>query len=138
MDDVQRLARWAMREMRVMQRIGDLHRRVNGDLNRQPSLASILALHAIENGAQILAVDVLHRDEEVLVFPREIEDRHDIGVLELHRDLRLIDEHRDELLVLRDARQNALHRDESLEPFNAKGLGFENFGHPADVDAFEK
>ena len=57
---------------------------------------------------------------------------------ELHGDLGFIDEHRDELLVLRDAGQDAFDGDESLKTFDTICLGLEDLGHTADVDALEQ
>jgi hypothetical protein len=59
-------------------------------------------------------------------------------VLKLHGDLRLVDEHRDELFVLRDAGQNALERYDALEALNPDGLGLEYLGHTPDIDTFEE
>ena len=84
---------------------------------------------SIEDAAQVPAVDVLEGDEVAVVDFAEVEDLGDVGVLQLHRDLRLVDEHRDELFVLRDARQDALERDDALEALDADGLGLEYLGH---------
>ncbi len=59
-------------------------------------------------------------------------------MLQLHRDLRLVDEHRDELFVLGDVGQDALERDDSLEALHPHDLGLEHLGHAPDIDAFEE
>src|SRR5690606_24340095 len=51
---------------------------------------------------------------------------------------RLVDEHRDELFVLGDVRQDALDREQPLEALDAIGLRLEDLGHAADVDAVEQ
>ena len=87
---------------------------------------------------QVLAPDVLHRDEVRVVDAAELEDLADVGVVELARDLRLIDEHLDEVGVLGHRRQDPLDREDLLEAFDAEGLGLEDLGHAADADAFEQ
>jgi hypothetical protein len=59
-------------------------------------------------------------------------------VVQLNRDLRLVDEHRDELFVLGNARQDPFDRQQPLEALHAEGLGLEHLGHAADVDALEQ
>ena len=93
---------------------------------------------AVEDRAQVLAVHVLERDEVAVVDLAEVEDLGDVRVRELHGDLRLVDEHRDELFVLRDARQDALDRHHALEALHAGGLRLEDLRHAADVDALEQ
>ena len=53
-------------------------------------------------------------------------------------ELRLVDEHADELFVLRDVRQDALDRDEPLEALDAERLRAKHLGHAADVDSLEQ
>ena len=83
-------------------------------------------------------MDVLERDEEAVVDLTEVEDLGDVRVLQLHGDLRLVDEHRDELVVLGDVRQDALDGDQALEALDAEGLRLEDLGHPPDVDPLEE
>ncbi len=87
---------------------------------------------------QILAPDVLHRDEVRAVDAAELEDLADVRVRELPGDLRLIDEHLDEVAVLAHRRENSLDRDDLLEALHAVGLGLEDLGHTADADAIEQ
>ncbi len=91
--------------MGVVEALADLHDDVASLLDGH-DLA--LAAQAVEDRAQVLAVDVLERDEITVVDLTEVEDLGDVRVLELHGDLRLVDEHRDELFVLGDVRQDAL------------------------------
>ena len=97
--------------------------------------ASSAALH----GAEILAVDVLH-DEEVLavVAEADVEDLHDVAVLEQRQHLRLGDQQLDEPLVLREVRQDPLDRHGLLEAAGGHGLAAEDLRHAADADAVEQ
>ena len=89
--------------------------------------------------AEILAVDVLH-DEEVLLVVAEadVEDLRDVAVLEQRQHLRLGDQQLDEARVLREVRQDALDRDGLLEAARRDGLPSEDLGHAADADAVEQ
>lgn len=77
------------------------------------------------------------RDVKGAVGAAQVEDLRDVGMRQLHGDLGFIHEHRDELFVLRDARQDALDGDQALEALHASGLGPEHFRHAANVDAIE-
>jgi hypothetical protein len=78
---------------------------------------------------QILAPDVLHRDEVRALGAAELEDLADVRVRELPDDLRLVDEHLDEVAVLAHRRQDPLDRDDLLEALDAVALGLEDLGH---------
>jgi len=58
--------------------------------------------------AEVAPVHVLQGDEVAVVDFAEIEDLRDVGVVQLDGDLRLVDEHRDELFVLSDVRRMRL------------------------------
>ena len=47
---------------------------------------------ATDQGLEIAALDVAHRDEELSVGLAGVEDRHDVGVVDLGRAARLVDE----------------------------------------------
>ena len=51
-----------------------------------------------ERAAQVAALDVLEREEVLVADAADLEDLRDVDVLQLDRDLRLVDEPRDELL----------------------------------------
>ena len=121
--------------VRVVEPLADLHHDVTGQRDRQRLAA---AAHAVEDRAEIAPVDVLERDEVALLDLPEVEDLGDVRVLQLHGDLRLVDEHRDELFVLRDVRQDALDRQQALEALDAEGLGLEHLGHTSHVDPLEE
>ena len=67
-------------------------------------------------------MDVLERDVVAAVDDAEVEDLRDVRVVQLDGELRLVDEHADELFVLRDVRQDALDRDEPLEALDAEAF----------------
>ena len=92
---------------------------------------------AVEDAAQVTPVDVLESDVVATVDDAEIEDLRDVGVVELDGELGLLDEHADELFVLRDVRQDALDGDQTFEALDAERLRSEHLGHPADVDPLE-
>ena len=51
----------------------------------------------LEQAQEVHALDVLHREEVRVADGAEVEDLDDVRVVEAERDLRLVDEHRDEL-----------------------------------------
>src|SRR5690606_30130623 len=129
--------------VRVVQALAHLHddEAGLGDRHRLAGLARGAAAAlpaAVEDRAQIAPVNVLEGDVVVVVDHAEVEDLSDVGVFELDRDLRLVDEHADELLVRRNVGKNALDRDQPLEALDAVGLGAEHLGHAADVDPLEE
>ena len=94
--------------------------------------AQALVPGAPHDRAQVAAVDVLHRDVVALLDPAEVEDLDDVRVGEAGHHLGLVHEHVQELLVLREVRQDALDRDDLLEALDAGALGLEDLGHAAD------
>jgi len=134
-DEVELAAGLVALVVRVVEALADLHDDEAG-LRHRHRLA--LGAAAIEDRAQVAAVDVLERDVVAAIDDAEVEDLGDVRVVQLHRDLRLVDEHLDELFVLRDVRKDALHGDEALEALDAVRLGPEDLRHPADVDPLEE
>ena len=115
-------SRWMMRSgrpravdrgVRGVQRGADLGRDVRRVLGRDRLL---LGAAALEDGAHVLAVDMLHRDEVLAVRARELVDARDVVVAQHARDLGLVDEHLDEVVVLGEVREHALDRDEVRLP----------------------
>jgi hypothetical protein len=121
--------------VRVVEPLADLHDDEAG-LRDRHRLA--LRARAIEDRAHVTSVDVLERDVIAVVDDTEVEDLSDVRVVQLDRDLRLVDEHADELLVLRDVGQDPLDRDQPLEALHAVGLGAKHFGHAANIDSLEQ
>ena len=65
-------------------------------------------------------VDVLHRHVELAVVLAEVEHLHDVRVPQAGAHPRLVDEHRGEVGVARELREDALDRDDLLEPVRAR------------------
>src|SRR5262245_50839713 len=120
MDEVQLAARCVALVVRVIEALADLHHD-EARLRDRHWLAHAAA--AMVSGAQIAAVHVLERDVVAAVDDAEVEDLRDVRVIELYRELGFLDEHADELFVLRDVRQDPLDRYEPLEAFDAERLG---------------
>ena len=99
-DDVERLAVGAGELVRVREALAELARRCRrrprpGSRARSSCMCSMIAL-------RFGAVDVLHDDEVRVVADADVEDLHAVRVRELRREARLVEEHRDELLLLAD------------------------------------
>ena len=60
-------------------------------------------------------MNVLHDEEELAVGRDHIERRRDVGVANARRDARFVQEHRDELVLAREVRVEALDRHEARE-----------------------
>jgi len=76
---------------------------------------TFLPLHVLDDGLEIHAVHELHHDEVRVLDVTDVEHLNDVGVVETRAQSRLIQEHPDELLVLREMGSNPLDRDEFLE-----------------------
>ncbi len=134
-DDVQVLPARVLLPVRVVEPLADLRRHVRrlGDRHRLLRLALPL-----DDRAQVPARHVLHRDVvRALVLP-ELVDVHHVRVAQLNADPRLVDEHRDELFILRHRGEDLLDRDELLEALDPERLGDEHLRHSTDVDALEE
>jgi hypothetical protein len=133
-DDLEWTPQWiplAMRVVEPLEHLGDRETR-HRDRHRLLDLAeTVLELE------QVLPPDELHRDEVRAIDPTELEDLADVRVRELAGDLRLVDEHLDEVAVLTHRRENAFDRDDLLEALDAIGLRLEHLGHATDADAIE-
>jgi hypothetical protein len=80
---------------------------------------------------EVRAVDELHHDEVGVVADADIEHLDAVGMREVRRQARLVQEHRNELLLLGQMRQDALDRDLLLEALQPLALGSEHLGHAA-------
>src|SRR5205814_6739416 len=121
--------------VRVVETLAHLHRD-EARLRDRHRLALLTA--TFEDQTEITPMDVLQRDEVRAVDDAEIEDLRDVRVVQLNRDLRLVDEHRDELLVLSDVGKDALHCEEALEAFHAVGLRAEDLRHSTYIDSLKQ
>ena len=94
-----------------------------------------LAAQRLDDRLEVRPVDELHDDEVGGVGHSDVEDADDVRVLQVHRHARLVEEHRDELLVLGEVRQNALDRDGLLQAADgAFGYATVDLGHTTGVD----
>jgi hypothetical protein len=85
-----------------------------------------------------LPQDVLHRDEVAFADFTPIDHLADAGVIQLHRELGFIDEHRRELFVSREKVNHLLDGDDALGAFERDGLRAKDLGHPAGANAVEE
>src|SRR5436190_23399731 len=68
-----------------------------------------------ERAPEVAALDVLEREEVLVPDAADLEHLRDVDVLELDRDLRLVDEPRDERRVRGEVREDLLDHRELLE-----------------------
>jgi hypothetical protein len=116
----------------VVEGAGELAEQVGDDDGRH-GLAR--ALRRREEQTQVGPVDVLHDEQEGRPVGLEAVHLNEVGVVEPHRDPRLVDEHRAEVRVLREVREDALHDEGLFDPFGAARAGEEDLGHAADPEA---
>ena len=131
MDDVQGLA-VVLPRVGVVQALGQLHHHPHALLG-QKGLARLQRV--LDDVLQVVALDVFHRDVVAAVLRIEIVNLNDIRVLQLRGDGRLVDEHLDEVLILREVRQDPLDHDGLLEALGAGRLRTEDLRHPPHRDA---
>ena len=81
---------------------------------------------------------MLHRDEVLAVRARELVDARDVAVAQDARDLRLVDEHLDEIVVFGEVREHALDRDEVRLAVRVERLRAIDLGHTAERDSIEQ
>lgn len=84
------------------------------------------------HGVQVGSVQVLHRDEELVVGLAGDIDVHQVGMLQRGRDARLVEEHGEELVALGQLRQDALDHHVLLEPARPRHAREIDLGHAAD------
>ena len=121
--------------VRVVEALADLHDDEAGLGNRH-GLA--LVAIAIEDRAQVSAVNVLERDVVRALFVTEIKHLSDVRVVELDRNLCLVDKHLDELFVLGNVGEDSFDRDKALKSLHTKLFGAKDFRHTSYVDALEE
>jgi hypothetical protein len=133
-DQVERGAVVGGAAVRVGEAVGHLARDEQGELGRE---AQLLAPHHVQGAAQITTLDVLDGEEVLVADAPDLEDLRDVDVLELDGDLGLVDEARDELLVLGEVGQHLLDHAQLLEAGQAV-LGEEDLTHPAAREALDQ
>jgi len=117
----------------VVERPGGLGHQVDRQGRRQ---ARAVVAQAGQQGAQVLAGQVVHRHEVAGPLAPQIQDRHDARVVELGADARLVEEHRDEGRIVGQRGEQPLHR--VAPPRLAAHLGEPDLGHPADGEPLEE
>src|SRR5262245_18137370 len=134
MDDAERFAGVGIQDVvRVPEPLGDLHDDVD-DLADGQALAD--AAPPFEDRREVDALDVLHHDEIRLVGVADVEHLDDVGVLQVQRQPRLVEEHGHELLVLGQRGKDALDGDALPEALQGLGHALEDFGHTTRDYAF--
>jgi hypothetical protein len=126
-DQPQRLALGVGAAVGIGQAVGHLAGDEQRDRRRD---AAALARGHGQEPPQIAALEVLEGEEVLVADPADLEHLGDVDVLQLDRDLRLVDEPRDELRVLGQARQHLLDHAQLLEAGQAV-LGEEDLAHAA-------
>ena len=121
--------------MGVVQALGGLLGDERDEPRRQVrSLASELA----ENVPDVFAIYTLHGDEVVVEMAAEVVHPHHVRMLQRSGQLGFIDEHVDEVHVVRDVRQDPLDYDELLVTTVRVSLRLEDLGHAARGDAIHE
>ncbi len=131
-DDAQRLARRVLRHVGVEQPLAQARDEPRGDARRH-HLALLLLL--LQQAAEIDTVHPLHRDEGRAVEVPQLEELDDARVVQRRRDARLVEEHADELGLLREVREDALEHHHAVA---ARVLGEEQLRHAADGEPLEQ
>src|SRR5262249_36004058 len=118
--------------VRVGEALAHLEHDVERVRDRKPPAVGAKVL---DDALQIRAVDVLHDDEVGRLGDADVEDVHDVGMLEMQRQPRLVQEHRNELLVPAQLGKDALYGDSLLETLERLGNAAKYLGHTALVYA---
>ena len=126
MDELERSAALSGGLVRRVQPHEDVGDDPRGDGRRGPPGARA---QAREEQVQRLAVDVLHRQQQLALGHLHVEGGDDVGVGEARGDARLVEEHRHELRVVREPGLQPLHRDELGEARRAELAAQVHRGH---------
>ncbi len=121
--------------VRMIERRGETRTDQQRQAERQ---RAALGARAVQDRAQVLAVDELHRDEVVVADLAEVVDVDDVVVIELGGELGLVDEHRDEVGAVGEVRQDLLDGDRLLEALDALHARLPDLRHAADRDPLEQ
>ena len=90
-----------------------------------------------QNHSHVLAVDVLHRDEVLAARLAHVVDLHDVLVMQVGGDPRLVQKHPDEPLVLGVIRPDPLEHDVALEAAMAIGAPEQHVCHATRREVLE-
>jgi len=80
---------------------------------------------------EVTPFEELHGDVVLVAADAEIVDLDHVGVIELRREARLVEEHTDEFFVRGQVRQDPLDRHEPIEPGTVQLPGEEDLSHAA-------
>lgn len=116
MHHTQRLTLLGQSGVRVVQPLARVGHDPQGDVPRHPLPTRPRAAH---DAAQVLAVNELHGDEVGAVLFAELVDLRDVRVVEAGDDLRLVQEHLNELRVLGEVRQDSFDHYVAVEALDA-------------------
>ena len=133
-NQVERRAVLAGATVRICQAVRDLAADEQCEVDRQARLAMG---EERQRAAKVTALDVLEREEVLLADAPDLEHLGDVDVLQLDRDLRFVDESRDELRIGGEVREHLLDHRELLEPGEAV-LGEKDFAHAAARQALHE
>ena len=87
---------------------------------------------------QVVAADVLHRDEVLALDRAQLEDVDDVGMVEARGQLRLLDEHLDERRVIGEVGENPFDDEHAFEAGRALDASLVHLRHTASSDALEQ
>ena len=111
----------------VVEGAGDLQSDRGGIGDRDEFSLGPEPLHDLRDG---FSFHVLHDDEVVVRDLSQVVDLCDVAVREHDGDLRLVDQHLDELGTGGDVGEDSLDDDRALDPFGVHRLAPEDLGHP--------
>ncbi len=111
-------------------RVGEPRTCTRGDRERDVERHALAErAGAREHVEDVLAVDELHRVEERVADLTEVEDLRDVRVLELRREARFVEEHRDPARIVIALGPDALEDHVALEACETIRAREEDFGH---------
>ena len=134
MDDAERLAEVILRLVRRVEAVEG----ADEDRAREPGVqpSSLLARRQEEAGERLPA-HVLHDEQDLVVAHDHVERGHDVRVPDARGEPGLVEEHRDELRVLREVRVEALDGDRAVEAAGAEQPAYVDGRHAAGGDLAE-
>jgi hypothetical protein len=100
------------KRVRVRKPAAQLFDDINGHVDRERDL---LLCAAVPHGAQVSALDKVHREEQLAADQPGVEHRDQVAVRELDHHLRFIAKPRD-VLGVREVREHGLDDHQALEP----------------------
>ena len=101
---------------------------------RQSQLLARPAQQAIQDARQRLAVEVLHRDRQLVVADQHLVGLDDVRVIEAQRQPRLVEEHRDEVRIGRQLGPDALEHRQPPRAGTRVHHRQQHLGHAAPPD----